>query len=180
LGWRVGQAEPARSGSLADIPLSVASSRYNWWSAEGTYWVSDRVGLTGTVGNQPPNPSLYVSGGQFMRLSVRVALDRRGERPAVETATTAAGLRLRRSGGAVEFALAAPIASRVELMGDFTDWQPVELTRGADGLWRSRLPVAPGVHYLNVRYDGLAWQPPPGTRVVRDDFGKESGAILVE
>lgn len=180
LGLRVGQAEPANSGTLADTPLSVATARYNWWTAEGTYWLSDRVGFTGTIGTQPPNPSLFVSGGQFMRLSIRVALDRRGERAALEAPAAPEGLKVRRSGIEVEFALPVPLASRVELMGDFTDWQPVALERGADGKWRTRLPVSPGVHYLDVRYDGSEWRAPPGARVVRDEFGKESGVILIE
>jgi hypothetical protein len=68
----------------------------------------------------------------------------------------------------------------VEIMGDFTDWSPVLMERvRPGGVWRLRLPAASGLHRVNVRYDGGAWVTPPLTRVVRDEFGKESGEFLV-
>jgi len=179
LGWRVGQMEPA-NGSLADGTGTASGGRYNWWSAEGTYWLSDRVGFTGTVGTQPPNPSLYVAAQRFMRLSIRVALNQHHTRsePTLETERT--DFQFRRSGGLVEFSVRAPLAARVELMADCTDWQPVELIREGDGNWRVRIPAAPGIHYVNLRFDGGSWQAPASTRVIRDEFGKETGVVLVD
>jgi hypothetical protein len=179
IGWRSGQREPA-TGSLADQAPSAASRRYNWWSAEGTYWLNEQVGLTGTVGVQPPNPSLFVAGERFMRLSVRIALNRHGARPMSNPDAAASDFRFRRSGQLVEFAVRAPLANRVELMGDCTDWQPVDLIRQSDGEWRVRIAAAPGIHYLNLRFDGGGWQPPASTRVIQDEFGKETGVVLID
>jgi 1,4-alpha-glucan branching enzyme len=72
------------------------------------------------------------------------------------------------------------MATKVELMGDFTDWQPVEMARQNSTRWRVRLAAEPGVHYLNVRYDGGIWQPPPRANVIHDEFGKETGVLLID
>lgn len=180
LGWRLGRPEPGNSGDLATRIPAAPSTSYNWWMAEGTWWLSERVGFTGAVGTQPPNPSLEVASGSFMRLSIRVALNHHDSRPLPESRPSTAGLEARRTGRLVEFSLDASLATKVELMGDFTDWQPVEMSPQAAGRWRIRLPVEPGVHYLNVRYDGGNWQPPPQAHVVRDEFGKESGVLLID
>jgi hypothetical protein len=180
MGWRIGQSEPANVGGLADAAPTVASTHYNWWMAEATWWLSERVGFTGAFGNQPPNLSLLRAGGSFMRLSIRVALDHHAPPPASVSRTAAPGVEVRRSGGLVEFSLDAPMATKVELMGDFTDWQPVEMARQNSTRWRVRLAAEPGVHYLNVRYDGGIWQPPPRANVIHDEFGKETGVLLID
>jgi hypothetical protein len=72
------------------------------------------------------------------------------------------------------------MATKVELMGDFTEWQPVEMARQSATRWRVRLAAEPGVHYLNVRYDGGGWQSPPGVSVIQDEFGKESGVLVID
>lgn len=179
MGWRIGQAEPV-TGSLADQSPAGVGGRYNWWSAEGTYWLSDQVGLTGAVGNQPPNPSLFVAGQHYMRLSIRVALNQRHTRNDLEPMPVQTEFSFRRRGELVEFSVRAPLATRVELMADCTDWQPVDLVRQSDGAWRARIAVTPGIHYFNLRFDGGNWQPPATTRIIRDEFGKETGVVLIE
>jgi hypothetical protein len=69
---------------------------------------------------------------------------------------------------------------RVEVMGDFTDWRPVDMQLMGPGRWQLRLPILPGLHHLNVRYDGGPWQPPPGTGVVADEFDQLTGVLVVE
>jgi hypothetical protein len=64
-------------------------------------------------------------------------------------------------------------------MGDFTDWEPVSLAPVGKGVWEVRLPVAPGVHRVNVRIDGGAWLVPAGTRLERTEFGSAVGIVVV-
>jgi hypothetical protein len=157
------------------------TSRSTWWLAEGTYWLMDRVGVVAAVGRQPADPAFETSGRGFFRLAFRATVDRRRPVPATRPATArpAESFRAsRRADGLVEFTLAAPEAHRVEIMGDFTDWLPVSLVKGGH-LWRISLPVLPGLHRLNVRYDGGPWGAPPVARVVRDEFGQESGELIV-
>ena len=67
----------------------------------------------------------------------------------------------------------------VELMGDFTDWQSVALTRIGADIWEIRLTVAPGVHRLNIRIDGGPWLVPQGTRLEETEFGGAVGIVVI-
>jgi hypothetical protein len=79
-----------------------------------------------------------------------------------------------------EIVVRAPGASQVELAGDFTDWRPVALQPSGDHGWRAVLPIRPGLHRLAVRFDRGAWQAPPGSRPIRNEFGGEVTEIVVE
>jgi hypothetical protein len=70
-------------------------------------------------------------------------------------------------------------AERVELAGDFTDWQPVALERTRGPAWELSVELAPGVYRLNVRIDGGAWQVPRGATPQQDEFGGVVGLIIV-
>jgi 1,4-alpha-glucan branching enzyme len=73
----------------------------------------------------------------------------------------------------------APDARRVEIAGDFTDWQPVPMERVPAGRWRFDVRLAPGVHQLNVRVDGGAWEVPAGLASLRDEFSGGVGLLVV-
>ena len=72
----------------------------------------------------------------------------------------------------------APGAAFVEVRGDFTDWEPVELARVRD-TWRLDTPLPRGVRRLNVRVDGGAWSVPAGATLERDDFGSTVATLVV-
>ena len=81
--------------------------------------------------------------------------------------------------GTTRISVDAPGARVVEIAGDFTDWKPVPLARGADGWWSVARALPPGVRQLAVRADGGAWMPPPGLAVTRDEFGEPVGLLVV-
>jgi len=66
-----------------------------------------------------------------------------------------------------------------EIAGDFTDWKPVALERLHGGWWYQVLRVSPGVHRVQLRLDGGAWQSPPGLPRADDGPGGPSGTLLV-
>lgn len=70
-------------------------------------------------------------------------------------------------------------AGIAEIRGDFTDWLPVQLTRGPGGVWFVPKGIAPGVHTLSVRLDGGAWHAPPGLPTMDDGFGGIVGVLVV-
>jgi len=82
---------------------------------------------------------------------------------------------------AVRLTLFAPGASAVEISGDFTDWQPVELRRSTTNrdAWQGTFRIARGIHRINVRRDGGAWMAPAGTIRSADDFDGEVGVFLL-
>jgi 1,4-alpha-glucan branching enzyme len=77
------------------------------------------------------------------------------------------------------FEVRAPTARRVELIGDFTQWQAVSLTRSQDGTWSVTLTLDPGLHRLNLRVDDAPWGVPPGVPAVADDFGGLVGVLEI-
>ena len=81
--------------------------------------------------------------------------------------------------GSVRLVVVAPAAATVELAGDFTDWQPVQLRRNAAGTWETVRKIPSGVYRFNVRIDGSGWFAPAGTARATDDFGGEVGIITV-
>jgi hypothetical protein len=74
----------------------------------------------------------------------------------------------------------APAARSVELNGDFTQWQPVRLTRAADGSWVATLPITTGTHQMTIRLDGGRWIAPPGLLTSTDEFGGVVGILAIE
>lgn len=179
-GMRFGTLGSTRPGSLTSTPggKRVSSS---WWSVEGTYWMMDRLALVTSVGQSPIDPTVSGSGEQFVRVGFRASLHlRQSPERFVLPLRQSTGLFRTRvlPGNEVEFLLRAPDAGRVELMADFTGWEPVTMELG-QGRWQVKLQVPPGMHRINVRYDGGAWQAPPDTRIVRDEFGQESGEVVL-
>lgn len=73
----------------------------------------------------------------------------------------------------------APAARRVEVMGDFTDWEAVELIRSGSTFER-RMPVGSGTHRIAIRIDGGAWRPAANTPAVDDDLGGRVGLLVVD
>lgn len=177
-GMRFGTVRGTPSASPGEQRGHNVSS--TWWSLEGTWWMVERLGVVATVGRSPIDPALGNSGEEFLRVGFRASLHLRQAGPAFTAPLRVAtgAFRTRQVANEVEFTLLAPQAGRVELMADFTDWEPVEMER-FQGRWRVRLPVTPGMYRVNVRYDGGDWQAPPDTRVVRDEFGQESGELVL-
>jgi hypothetical protein len=71
-------------------------------------------------------------------------------------------------------------AVRVELMADFSDWQPLELAYNAESaFWVRQVVLPPGTYRVLVRIDGGAWAAPIGLAVVDDGFGGKVGLLVV-
>ena len=74
------------------------------------------------------------------------------------------------------FLLRAPDASSVQLVGDFTQWQerPVNLQKGADGVWRTAVNLPPGAHHYRFLVDGEWRDDPDCTLRTPNPFGGEN------
>jgi hypothetical protein len=161
---------------------NVARPADVWWESEAALWISPRFALVGAAGDRPTDLTLGMTGGRFLLLSIRANLTAQPPRiPIAAPTKVSAGFRIERlNPSAVEFSLPGRGAHLVELMADFTDWKPVPLEYAASGWWRIALPVSEGIHQVNVRFDGGAWEAPPGVAAVADDFGGVSGRIVVQ
>ena len=71
-------------------------------------------------------------------------------------------------------------ASNVELIGDFTDWIPLALTTTGRDRWETTVTIPAGLHYVQIRLDGGAWQVPPGLPSTQGAFAGTAGLLLIE
>ena len=72
----------------------------------------------------------------------------------------------------------APSATRVEVMGDFTDWEAAELAPAGD-VFSASFELSSGTHRLMVRIDGGPWIPAANTPAIDDDLGGRVGLLVV-
>jgi 1,4-alpha-glucan branching enzyme len=73
------------------------------------------------------------------------------------------------------FSFSAPDARSVQLVGDFTQWQerPINLQKGADGVWRTTVQLAPGTHHYRFLVDGQWRDDPECILRAPNPFGSE-------
>ncbi len=79
------------------------------------------------------------------------------------------------------FSLAAPTATSVQLTGDFTDWQqrPLNMEKGADGIWRAAVELPPGAHHYRFLVDGQWRDDPECLLQVPNPYGTQNSVRQV-
>lgn len=79
------------------------------------------------------------------------------------------------------FSFTAPSAMSVQLVGDFTHWQnrPVSMHKGADGVWRTSIELAPGTHHYRFLVDGQWRDDPECALHVPNPYGSEDAGRQV-
>ncbi|HEU5048903.1 MAG TPA: glycogen-binding domain-containing protein [Gemmatimonadales bacterium] len=160
-----------------------------WGGASIAWWIGSRVALTGAAGRYVADPAQGLPSGSFGSIGLRIATGRPGRarrivepldrilpRPADGAGVEITSL----AGGSARLEFIGVRGSRVELMGDFTSWQPVALTPTGSARWSVTVALPPGVHRLNIRVDGGEWRVPPGLPSAGDDFGGAAGILIVE
>jgi hypothetical protein len=81
-------------------------------------------------------------------------------------------------GARVRFAVSVR-GARVELLGDFTLWEPVAMTQQGSR-WVAVLTVPEGTHHFGFLVDG-SWYVPPDTQdAVPDEWGRQTATLVVE
>jgi hypothetical protein len=191
--WLSGRLEAA--GFLGVRGLSQGGGRGVYAEATVLYALARGLTLYAGGGRYPSDPLRGSIAGRYVSAGLRFAaggggaprhrppslqLATMGARP--ETAGHLAGATLVVVAGTDSVRLVRVVsaeAQRVELMGDFTDWEPVALVRIGADTWEIRLPVSPGVHRLNVRIDGGPWLVPAGTRLEHTEFGGAVGVVVI-
>jgi len=138
--------------------------------------------LVAAGGVSPSSIAYGVPRARFAQLGLRIAPSAllRPRLPASVPPTAAAFEVADGNRGLRTLRIRIPDARTVELSGDFTNWKPVALTRGATDQWEATLPIAPGMHRLAIRVNGDAWTPPPGITAVPDEFQGTVGVITVK
>lgn len=70
-------------------------------------------------------------------------------------------------------------AGRVELLGDFTLWEPVSMRRDGDR-WIVDLEVPDGTFHFGFLVDGVWYLPDDAPDMVSDEWGRKNSTIVIE
>lgn len=156
-----------------------------WASATATYWMTPRLAVVVAGGRALEDVTRAVPAVRYLTFALRV-----GQRQATPVvAVIARRPKVDRRQGLLDvrvmddstrlLTVRADSASTVELMADFTDWEPVMMTRLPNGTWRLERVMTPGVHHVAIRIDGGSWLVPPNLTRAPDEFGGEVGLLAV-
>lgn len=102
-----------------------------------------------------------------------------------QAAPTAANAGAPPSGDAVvlvHFAMVAPDARQVALVGDFNGWSPTatSLVPTGNDVWTATVPLTPGRHAYGFVVDDTLWVRDPRAELVRDpDYGRDHSVVVV-
>lgn len=169
-------------GVRSDLPSdSLVGS---WASGTAALWLSRRAALVVSAGRALADESRGVPSVRYLSLAVRFGWRptraagalRVRQRPAEDDAGR---LDVRGGGDSLRVVIVRSTAARVEIVGDFTDWEPVPMTSMPNGEWRLERNIPPGPHRVAIRVDGGPWRVPPNLPRVADDFGGEVGIVTV-
>lgn len=182
--WAAGLLElQGQAGYRFGNTYDVTPDSRHWAAASATLWVSSRLAAVIGGGRIPANPARGLAARNYANFGMMLAYAPIPHRsvpvpsraPAVqvfEARTNQQGMqRIVVKVGSVE---------SVDIMGDFSDWQPLTLVRRGRDLWELSVPMGAGIHQVNIRVDGGPWVAPPGLPTTRDSFGGETGILVVE
>lgn len=165
---------------IARDGLGGTSAERRTLTASGTLQLTERVALLGSGGRQLADPLRGLPEADVLTLSVRVSF---GEKPlpvmqrsAIAEANVTA---MPGGGGELVVRVLAVESMPVEVAGDFSDWQPLPLTREGTLFWVARVRLGSGKHRVAVRVADGAWRAPRNLARVRDDYGGESGLVVI-
>ncbi len=173
----------AQTGYRFGNANDVTPDSRRWASASAVVWLSPDMAMVLGGGRQPANPARGLPARNYANLGVMFA---------AWPAMTSGAVPIEAPSSAIsqfDIAAASPSlqrvqvhivgAERVQVMGDFTAWQPVSMVQRGRDVWEALVPIAAGVHQLDVRVDGGKWLPPPGTPTMRDGYNGEVGVLVV-
>jgi hypothetical protein len=172
-----------RGGQRFGSSFDVTPESRHWASAQAAFWMSSQVAVVAGGGREPAQPTRGMPARRFGSLGVMLAYwpIPRGIVPVETPASLVQAFEMRPAGTAVQ-RVTARIGGveSVEIMGDFSDWQPLPLIRRGRDLWELLVPMAAGVHQINLRIDRGQWIAPPGFPTMKDGFNGDVGVLVVK
>jgi Glycogen recognition site of AMP-activated protein kinase len=173
----------AQTGYRFGDANDVTPDSRRWAAASAVVWLSPDMAMVAGGGRQPANPARGLPARNYANLGVMFAAwptMTEGAVPIESRASAISGFDIAAASASLQRVQVQILGvESVEIMGDFTDWQPINMVQRGRDVWEVLLPIAPGVHQLNVRVDGGKWQPPPNTPSMRDGFNDEVGVLVI-
>jgi len=86
------------------------------------------------------------------------------------------------TGSPSQFAFQAPRSRQVSLAGDFNNWDTdaAPMQKGADGIWRLSVPLAPGRHEYRFYVDGVWRDDPTAQQRAVNGLGSENCVRIIK
>jgi hypothetical protein len=156
-----------------------------WGSMTGEWWVTPHAALVAGVGRGLADVLRGVPPTRYATVALRVALQPRASVVLRAASPPMAGPRLVVAPASEPTLRTIEVhalgASMVEIMADFTSWEPVALTRSdpSSDVWRIERPIEPGPHRIAVRMNGGEWSVPANLPRVSNGFGGVVGLITI-
>ncbi|HEX7018645.1 MAG TPA: glycogen-binding domain-containing protein [Gemmatimonadaceae bacterium] len=166
--------------SLAGGARRWLALRDGWASASATAWIAPRYAVVGSIGRALEDVARGVPASRYATIALRMSLKPHGVvvPPSVVRIAGTTIVAARAADGTCVIDVRAAGARGVELMADFTDWEPVSLERAGD-VWRLSRAIEAGPHRVVIRVDGGEWRVPANLPRVSDELGLEVGLITV-
>jgi AMP-activated protein kinase-like protein len=150
-------------------------SRSAWGGGSLTFWISRQAGLVLSGGSYAADLLQALPRGRYLSFGIRLSQ----QRPSLWAGSSSGHTLYAHEAGETELRFTVAGASRVDLVGDWTRWQPVPLERTPDGQWALRVKLTSGVHRFNLVVDGTRWIVPDGVAAVDDGFGGKISLLVV-
>lgn len=168
-----------RVGNVSEV---TRDSRF-WSSGMMTMWVAPRAAIVAGGGRQPSNPARGIPARTFGTLGMMLAYSPSRYSVPVTTMNTVAVSTFDTrpvADGMHKIVVRVARVESVDVMGDFSDWAPLTMTRRGRDLWELTVPISAGRHEINIRTDGGKWVAPPGLPKSNDMFSGEVGVLIIK
>jgi len=178
--WRhdAGGLSMGVGGGMRGQNESSRTKTNGWGAVDMAAWIRPQLALTIAAGSTLDDAVRGVPHATFASIAVRIAAQ--PHTTIFSRSATVAGPRIMvaRAGELRRIEIRVDGASRVEIMGDFTNWTPVPLEH-VEGGWRVERVIPPGPHRVAIRVDGGAWIAPANLPRIDDDLAGPVGIITV-
>lgn len=172
----------AQSGYRFGDSYDVTADSRRWASLSTTLWVTSQIAAVAGGGRVPANPSRGLPARNYANFGVMLAYAP-FSKSAVPVTLPAAMVRSfdlsSSSPGTEKITVRLGGVESIDVMGDFSDWNPLALVRRGRDLWELTLPMSTGVHQINIRIDGGPWLTPPGMPTMKDGYSGDVGLLVV-
>jgi len=178
VGWTVART---RISLGVQQRVGLREFRATAWHVEATRVLGSETALFASAGRTLSALTAGLPARRYMAMGLRWAPGGHHAGARAEPEADGRSLRILRDGGGqtARILLKVPRAASVEVMGDFSNWEPLALSESGAGWWLLPMPLAPGLYRFNVRYDGGRWDTPPGLPSEDDEFNGRVGVLLI-
>ena len=168
----------SRTGPLS-LQLQVgrrvaADERVQYATASGSLAFNTRFALEASGGSYPSDRLSGAQGGRYVTAGLSVRLGGPSAPRKLKVPGRAAPTR-----GMTRLAIRVRDASRVELAGDWNNWQRVPAQRAGTEVWYVDIALSPGEYRYTFLVDGKDWRVPEEVVSADDGFGSKVAWVTV-